>query len=363
MSVKFTKPNKRERAARAIARLYSGKLSQKDVNRVGEWQTESSDYRQEFLRTTHLLADMEGLRNAKQIQAILKESAAAGVPDNRRGPNRLLWSGLAVAAGLLLVLGVNYQALIAPFFNGSLDADGNVLRHVTRVGEQKRVDLPDGSVITLNTGSELLVSVSDQERAVTLVRGEVFFDVAPDPQRPFFVDVGTRRISVLGTQFNIHKLPEQFTLAVVEGVVSLHKVAEPLDAGAPAMRTQQGNTVHINSPAQYRLSAGWVAEFDAEENTLTVYTGADLNRIHSWRTGLVSFAGEPLYKVVRELNRYSGKKISIEDSGLVDIEVFASVRVDRINAALTSLERAYPIKLIYYFDRIGIVGSEKTRAR
>lgn len=361
MSVKTTKPNNRELAARAIARLHSGALSPQDVRQIGEWQTADAAYKQEFLRTDHLLADMERLQDSANIQAILNEPDGAEQRMNGDRSRPGIWFRLAVAAGLLLVIAVSYQVFIDPLIRSNTAADGNVLRYVTRIGEQKNVELSDGSIITLNTGSELLVNLTDQARSVTLVRGEVFFDIAHDPQRPFSVDVDTRRVSVLGTQFNIHKQPEQFTLSIVEGLVSLHRISKPVDSSAPKIHAEQGDTVHIDRPAQYRFSAGWVAEFNAEENTLTAYASPDMEGMHRWRTGLIAFSGEPFYKVVQELNRYSRKKILIEDSGLMDIKVYASVRVDDINAALASLERVYSIKLINYFDHIGVVSAKKNR--
>ncbi len=350
MSVTFNKRSDRQRAARALARLNAEDFSSRDLAEAGAWKSADSVYRQEYLRTAHLLADMEGLKDSAKIRAILDdaENDASGLK---------LWPGFAVAATMLLAVAVGYLAL-SPTADDS-DADGNVLRYVTRVGEQKSVELSDGSHVTLNTGSELLVSLSDQSRALTLVRGEAYFDVASDPLRPFWVGVGTRRISVLGTQFNVRKMPDQFSVAVIEGVISFHKESESVDSDSPELQANDDKVLRIDNPNQYRLSAGWVVEFDNEENVLTAHMSKDLSDAHSWRQGLVSFAGAPFYQVVRELNRYSGKKILIEDSGLVDIEVFASVRVDRINAALASLERAYPIKLVHYFDRIGIVSSEK----
>ena len=113
----------------------------------------------------------------------------------------------------------------------------------------------------------------------------------------------------------------------------------------------------IIDPGQRRVEAGWVVEYDLASNRLTGRQCKDMSHYHQWRTGMLQFSGEPLYKVVGELNRYSAKKILIEDTAIMDLEVYAALRVDRLESALMGLEQGNPIKVSRYFDRIVIVGS------
>ncbi len=90
--------------------------------------------------------------------------------------------------------------------------------------KQKIVVLPEGTRITLDAGSFLSYSehFSDNSREVYL-KGEGFFEVTSDPDRPFIVHANNAVITVLGTKFNVRSWEQynQTTVAVAEGKVSL----------------------------------------------------------------------------------------------------------------------------------------------
>ena len=108
------------------------------------------------------------------------------------------------------------------------DADTSLMQLTTSVGERKTVTLPDGSEVTLNTDSELIVRYTSDHRRVILERGEVLFDITGESSRPFTVELDTRSSTVLGTRFNIRKLPGyELSVAVFEGT----EVADGVDVG------------------------------------------------------------------------------------------------------------------------------------
>ncbi len=76
--------------------------------------------------------------------------------------------------------------------------------------------LPDGSVVTLNWNSKLEFpeKFNDNIREVTII-GEAFFDVKPDPNKPFVINAGNAQVKVLGTSFNVSAYPETETVEVV----------------------------------------------------------------------------------------------------------------------------------------------------
>ena len=348
MITAFKNRRARRHAANNVARLHSGKLTKQDAQRIGAWRQTEVPEQQEFLSTLHLLADMEPLTDSPRIRALVEESLS---PDQSR--QRLSqWPRVAVAASVILIVavGVLYTHLLPT------QPDGKLLRYVTAVGEQKTVNLADDSTLTLNTASTVLVNLSQKKRQLTLERGEAYFEVAKDPSRPFSVNLGARTVTVLGTEFTVRRTPDEFTVAVIEGVVSLHKPEEPVDQSAPLAQVDNPPAKAL-SRSQQRLKAGMVANFQHDENSLHTYIADDVDAFQRWRNGLVSFAGEPLVHVVRELNRYSGKKILIEDTNIMDTRIYATVKVDRIYASIASLEATHPVKVTHYIDRVVIVGS------
>lgn len=90
--------------------------------------------------------------------------------------------------------------------------------------ERKTLHMADGTALTLNAGSTLLIAKDlSKERRVQLVDGEVFFQVGTDTRRPFIVESGPLVTTVLGTSFNIaaYKALHQLSVAVVSGKVSV----------------------------------------------------------------------------------------------------------------------------------------------
>ena len=332
-----------------MARLHSGELGREEAGALNPWSAEDAGYLEEFLGTAHLLGDMEALADDPDIAKVM-DAPAEPEKVKRWRP------ALAAAASVLLATVIGLGVYVGRDSDGG--ASGNVLRYVTKVGEQKTVVLDDGSAVTLNTATELLVDMTDQHRRVFLERGEAYFDVARDPSRQFSVDVGLHSVTVLGTEFSIHKTSESFVVAVLEGVVSLHQQDEEPLPSAPLLADPSGTVEAIQSPSQRRLEAGWVARVNVTSNQLSGYRPDNISALQSWRGGVIEFEGTPLYQVVRELNRYSAKKILIEDSGIVDMEIYAVVHVNSIRVALTGLQKALPIKVLHEFDRIVIVKSE-----
>ncbi len=76
---------------------------------------------------------------------------------------------------------------------------------VTAHGEQGVRQLPDGSVLHLNTDSEVTVRYSHGERLVELERGEALFQVAHDDQRRFRVAAGEAGVLAVGTRFDVYR--------------------------------------------------------------------------------------------------------------------------------------------------------------
>ena len=330
-------------ASRAVSKLFSGEVPAKNSGCVNPWHGANRSLRDDMIADLHLWADLEELTDDKEILELADSCLLAG---NARKEGRR-WRGLAVAAGVLLcVLSVLWlsQGNIQP-------DDGNALRYVSRIGEVKTVSLSDGSEMSLNTGSEVLFVEGEAERTVILQRGEAFFDVARDVSRPFVVKSGDNAVTVLGTSFFVRKYPEKISISVVEGVVASHSVSEKALPDSPLV---SGLSPNKNRQRQLRIPAGWAAEIESSTQKLISGKAVAQDEMQDWISGVLSFKREELYKIVKELNRYSAKKILIEDKSIVDLTTSAVIKIDSLNAALAGLELSLPIKVTHHFDKIAI---------
>jgi len=94
-------------------------------------------------------------------------------------------------------------------------------------GQNRRIDLADGSHVDLGGGSRLLVSLGRSERRVELASadGEAAFDVAKDPARPFVIRAGDHAITVVGTEFDVRRAAGSLMVTVRRGVVEVARLA------------------------------------------------------------------------------------------------------------------------------------------
>lgn len=182
----------------------------------------------------------------------------------------------------------------------------------------QRVDLPDGSVVRLNAGSEVQVSLGPRERRVQLVRGEASFAVAKDPGRPFVVRVGGVDVRAVGTAFNVRWSPEAIEVLVTEGRVRLDAAETGKSLVPPAGETRDlpvaaappllvaGQRATIATPAAAEIPAVAVEPSSAD----------DAARLLAWQSRRLEFTAEPLAAIVAEFNRYNRHQLVIDDPAL-----------------------------------------------
>jgi transmembrane sensor len=161
--------------------------------------------------------------------------------------------------------------------------------------------LPDGSVATLDTDSQIRVAYTSRERAVYLLKGQGLFDVAHDESMPFQVYAKGQRITAVGTIFNVRIEGEQVKVSMVEGSVRVRTMSS---AGEnPAAR--------IN---ELMLSAGEVAVVEPAKPM--VIRPIDARLVGSWAGGLLVFNDTPLSDAVAEINRYNTRPIAIAEAAV-----------------------------------------------
>jgi len=216
----------------------------------------------------------------------IRKPAPMRLVEPTRRPRRHFLIGGGIAATLLAAMGIrNYSKWF-------LGED----RYRTQIGEMKVIPLSDGSVVTLNTNSEIAVRYTPSQRLIELVHGEALFDVAKNKLRPFIVQTGTALVRAVGTSFSVKVLPDQPVQVLVrEGIVEVKRPGVPV---APVV------LVAMNSRA--------IAPQDAPITAKPVET-SEVGRELAWRVGRLAFHGETLAQAAAEFSRYSDARIQIDD--------------------------------------------------
>lgn len=172
----------------------------------------------------------------------------------------------------------------------------------TPIGEQRSVELDDGSLVQLNARSRLEVRLSGNRRDVRLLDGEALFKVAHDSSRPFRVHSGETVVRAVGTQFNVRRGLENTTVSVIEGRVQISREQGAATSGASSTTPQL-----LTAGEQARIVPGG-------QVTRATVNSAD---VAAWWQRRLVFRDNTLGEIADEFNRYNrDPQIIVEDPGL-----------------------------------------------
>lgn len=276
-------------ALRWLAMLEQGPLAPQEQLRFKAWLAADARHQGSIIRAQAASLRLERLAALAGGRSILQPPPQRAILPPRYMSRRRMLVAAASAAGLAGIAAWLPRDWIQETWGGTL--------YTSNVGELKRVTLQDGSVLTMNTQSELRVHYTRERRDISLIRGEVMFTVAHDATRPFGVRAGNWTAVAVGTEFAVRRLDEATTdITVTQGVVQmLAPNRNAADAG-PRLNANQKATVGGGGTIE-------VSQVSPSE------MGAQL----AWRTHLVVFSGVPLREALTEMNRYSRKRIIVSD--------------------------------------------------
>ncbi len=237
------------------------------------------------------------------VSAAADQAPAAAVRSGRRG--KLVWlaTGLGIAAALAFMW-VNWSRLAPTGADYSLAAS-------TEIGGSRKLVLPDGSSVQLNTDSAVAVKLTGAERRVQLVRGEAHFQVAKNPARPFIVSAGAVAVRAVGTAFDVRLQPGAVEVLVTEGRVRVNSAAN----GASLLATPAATSDEPLLVAGQRAVVP-TAAMTAASATVATLDPAEMAQATSWQSGRLEFVATPLASIVDEFNRYNRHKLVIADPRL-----------------------------------------------
>ncbi len=301
-----------EEAIRWHARLREPDLPDETRSAFAQWRATDSRHEAAYEEAQDLWAML-----AQPVARVMaSESALEGLAAPGR-TTQVRWAGIA-AAGLIVLLGfaVSWQAGLLD----NLRSD-----YVTAVGAQRRVTLADGSQIILNTDTAMAIAFEPGRRVVRLYRGEAWFAVTHNAERPFIVQTPEGDVRVTGTHFNVRLAGDEAVVSLVEGRVELTAEDTP-------------NPVIALTPGEQGIIKA--ARIDTPETF-------DTNTVTAWQRGQLVFYQAPLAEVVAQLNRYRYGRIMLASSALPSMKVSGVFDANDPDAALSVIENTLHISALH----------------
>lgn len=322
------------------AAMQSGEVSAEMRAAFENWLRADSEHRRAYSAFEEMYRDLGVLLPMSGVPM----SGVAGRPAARRrfagfaGLFGAVW-GAPAAAAVALVAFVTIVVARPGFIDRPAGPAAQV--YATAIAEISDVSLPDGSTVTLGARSEMKAAFTDDYRRVDLVSGEAFFDVAADPERPFFVAANNTLIRVIGTRFDVKSARGLVRVSVLEGVVEVMKPDAPPEALTEALAEALADGAL--AAAQRRvLTAGQIVKADRRADLSGVETVAG-GRLAQWRTGRLAYENAPLAEIVSDLNRYHARQIRFSSRDIGQLRLTISFAAHDLDQVLDAIEALHPV--------------------
>ena len=235
---------------------------------------------------------------------------------------------LAGAVALCLSLAAGFYLLTDPTLS-------------TGYAEHKTVALADGTEVTLNANSRLIVDYTDKLRKVTLTQGEVLFNVTKHQSRPFVVVIGRRKVIALGTSFDVRREDKgepSFTVTLIEGRIAIEPLAAP-----NILPVEPDEAIKLLSPGQrLRFAAKAPDTLDSPS----------IEKVTAWQHGQLIFEDTSIRDAAKEFNRYGKRRLAIDASVPDTIRVGGVFRIGDPDSFAGAMANAYQLRIIESTEEI-----------
>ena len=292
-------------------------------------EAEFNAWKREDIRHQIALRELEASWNClQQLRHLIDDPTLCPNPDilfkrtriQRRRRKKLfsvlssLAAVFALSVGLWAVSKMTTKEIPSPDF------------YKTTFNDYKQIVLADGSVMEMNSNTQVRIHFTDNQRQVQLLRGEVHFQVEKNPLRPFLVDAGSVSVKALGTAFNVRFDTDEVQVLVTEGRVSVS-----------ALKLETQDDLVDDSPAIVPdLIAGDQATISIQgTHPVPLMSKVELKEyeeILAWKGPRLFFDATPLEKALEQFNEHNMVKVILEGEELRNLSIGGSFLVEDVEA-------------------------------
>ena len=284
-----------------LRKYFYGHLTPQEEAQVQDWLIEHADDSQVQDALLVIMSEMQEDDRARSSKAYQDVCRRLGLKPNEPFRKMKRW---AVMTAVCLIL-----PIVGAFISDRLfvQEQAEWLELKVPYGQTEELILADGTHLHLNAGSRITYPTvfTGSERRI-FVEGEVFAEVAENPEKPFYIASGDVNVKVLGTTFNLkaYDNTDCVELLLLEGKVQMDITAQN--------RTKQ-LVIHNGEMLQYDRKSG---EIDLKDFNPLRYKGFHEN-------GSIHFFNLRLNDITSDLERLFGSKIVLLDESLSDTRYFA----------------------------------------
>jgi len=263
--------------------------------------------------------------------------------DLQRKTNRYWW---ATAASLLVIIGLSIGIY-------TMNVPGDFMVYTTGFGEVEKIELDDGSQVTLNANSELRWKRNwekDGDR-LAILQGEAFFDVTTIQDEKsmgktgFDVQTDDLTIQVVGTAFNVKSRTEKTDIFLKEGKILLD-LKEAINEDKPEKK-QELVAMEPGQSVSYSASTQKLEKSESDQ-----YGNA------SWMVGTFMYSNKSVREILQSLQEIYGVEFEVEDSSILDRQLTTNLPYSDWSIVESGLELILQTQLESKGDQTIIIRKE-----
>ncbi|WP_206859598.1 FecR family protein [Lysobacter changpingensis] len=293
-----------------MARLMAPDCTPADRAAFEDWLAQSPRHIEAWLEVERVQALSAQLQSDEMVRAAARAVRRAPAITARRA-----WIPAAAAAMLVV-------AVAAIWWRYEPESTVVPQHYATAMGEQSEVTLADGTVVLLDTGTQLTAMFDSRERLVELAKGRAQFVVGHDEQRPFRVKAGPSTVRDIGTTFQVAHRDGAVDVGLLEGRV---------DVSAKGDR----NVATLSPGEQVRVDAN---------GRIGPKAPLDVTGARAWPQGDLVFRERRLDELLIEMNRYSKQQVRLADPALGGLVVSGVFHAGDQDALVAVLERGWSLR-------------------
>lgn len=308
----------------AFARFLLQISTKEDVDSIEQWN-KKSDQNSSFTHNLKTFWNNPSDENLKGDLSSVRERLIARMSDTRHliiKKNRTSYYLGRIAAILIFTISI---ASLSIYFasESNLFYQKNWVEVSTEAGQQSKVNLPDGTLVWLNSQTTLKYQPNKKTRNVVLT-GEAYFEVSHAADYPFIVETEESHIKVLGTKFNVSNYPELQTTeaSLIEG-----RILFSASGVQKSIELMPGEKIVFN-----RLNNEVERTDEKVEDDIL------------WRQGILSFDNEPFNRLIFRLEKHYAVKFSYEKKNFESMHYTGYIDNLNIDNVLDFITMTIPIE-------------------
>jgi transmembrane sensor len=308
----------RTEAARWFTRMKDAEVDHPDRARFEAWLLSSQAHADAYVAIADTWQDFDTPHKVKALADAVERKKSQELHESGR---RTQMMGRVAACIATLAISCVLYFGVRDWYAQPVEQ----LARTTAIGQIMTQKTTDGSEIVLNADTSLDITYYRDRRLVRLDRGHAIFTVSRDENRPFVVDSGIARITVLGTRFSVNRIQGKVIVSVDHGRVKVEEMSPGSDMALDAVILVNGEVAQVQPEQKPQRLA---------QNAMDAF---------AFTRGQLVFEKASLDEIAETFTRYRRTPVHVVHGAGASPKITAVVKINDIESFLNAMPKIAPV--------------------